>query len=74
MDANTYLVTGNLPDAPVDWNILISDDVITKVIQARNWMNPDVSKKYTKAIESMLSYSQNSSGIDTQDPPQLPTI
>ncbi len=55
--ANLALGAGILPSTPIDWNSLISDSVLIQVLQAKNWMHPDVSKKYTDALTSDLSYS-----------------
>lgn len=49
--------TNPLPGSPIDWNTLISDDVIEKVIQARRWLTPNVTEKYKTLIETNLSYS-----------------
>lgn len=40
-----------------DWNNFISDELITQIIQAKNWLQPDVTKKYQNSVESLLSYS-----------------
>lgn len=55
--ANLILGAGILPSSPIDWNSLISDDVLVQILKAKNWMHPDVSKKYTDALTSDLSYS-----------------
>ncbi|MBC7503535.1 VCBS repeat-containing protein [Candidatus Gracilibacteria bacterium] len=71
-----FLSPGVLPTVPIDWNIYISDEMITKILQSRNWLQPDISVKYRQAIESMLSYS-NGSGSTTSPttlPPQIPVL
>lgn len=42
-----------------DWNNFISDELITQIIQAKNWLHPDITAKYQDALESMLSYSHS---------------
>lgn len=73
--ANSYLSGRALPDRPIDWNQYVSDDFIAKVLQARNWLNPDVTKKYKQAIETSLSYSHEYPSAPLYDsPPKLPTL
>jgi hypothetical protein len=59
--------------ASIDWNTYISDELILRIIQARNWLNPDVTTKYKHAIETSLSYSHEYIGNPTDNPPKLPT-
>ncbi len=37
--------------------------MIEKIIQAKNWLHPDISIKYKKALESMLSYSHVNTSV-----------
>jgi hypothetical protein len=75
IQANTYLAAGALPATPIDWNIYVSDDMITRILQSKKWLNPDIALKYQKSIRSMLSYSQES--IDKSNiintPPTIPS-
>lgn len=73
--ANVYLPAGTIPPTPIDWNIYISDETITKILQAKNWLHPDIETKYKQAIEWMLSYSQeNTSNLSITDiAPKIPT-
>ena len=50
--------------------------MIVKILQAKNWLHPDISKKYKQAIEAMLSYSHGASGSLTPSvlPPQIPSL
>ncbi len=52
-----YLGGKSLPASPFDWNNLISDAVLQKVLQARSWLHPNVTEKYTSIVQSALSYS-----------------
>ncbi len=74
--ANAYLAAGTIPPSPIDWNAYISDDTITKILQAKHWLNPNISAKYKQAIESILSYSHEDTSvrpiIDTA--PKIPAI
>lgn len=54
---NHMVSPGILPVSPLDWNTYISDEMIQKILQAKNWLHPDISLKYRRAIESLLSYS-----------------
>ncbi len=54
--------TAALPATPLDWNSYISDESIDMILRARNWLNPDVTKKYKQAIETSLSYSREYPG------------
>lgn len=54
-----------------DWSEMVSEDTLLQVIQARNWLNPDVTTKHRKLVESMLSYSHGTSG-DTSIVDQVP--
>ena len=74
--ANIYLAAGVLPTNPIDWNIYISDEMITRILQAKNWLHPDISKKYKQAIDAMLSYSHGASGSLSPStiPPQIPSL
>ncbi len=69
---NQIVTPGILPSVPIDWNIYVSDTMIEKMLQAKNWLNPDISVKYKQAIESMLSYShENLSGSTA---PKIPPL
>lgn len=57
IEANGYIGAAPLPVNPIDWNVLISDAALEKIIQAKNWMHPDVSEKTKKIVETSLSYS-----------------
>ena len=59
---------------PLDWNTLISDDVIEKAIQARRWLTPNVTEKYKTLVETNLSYSHTYSGDPLKNPPKLPNL
>lgn len=62
-DANiseNILGAKNLPQN-FDWNDYISDELIVQILQAKNWLHPDITKKYQDSVESMLSYSQSPS-------------
>ena len=72
LEANTLLGAGTFPAAPIDWNTLISDEVLIQVLQAKNWLHPDVSEKYQKLITSDLSYSQTLGGDPALDIPKMP--
>ncbi len=73
---NAIVPPGKLPTSPIDWNIYVSDDTITKMLQAKNWLHPDIARKYKQALESMLSYSHGGVGSTslTTLPPQIPTL
>lgn len=70
--ANTYLTT-NPSLAPIDWNDFLSDEALQKIIEARNWLTPDVTKKYKSTIETALSYSHTYGDVRI-NPPKLPTL
>jgi hypothetical protein len=55
---NSALSVSSLPAGPIDWNTLVSDEVIEKVIQAKRWLTPNVTEKYQKLVETSLSYSK----------------
>ncbi len=61
-----------LPTSPLDWNTLISDDLILQVLRARNWLNPDVTRKYQSLVETNLSYSHEYSINNPKNPPIIP--
>ena len=70
---NTLIGARNLPASPIDWNSLISDDLIIQVLRARNFLSPDVTKKYKSLIETALSYShQYPDRPLTESPPEIP--
>lgn len=71
---NTAIGTNPLPGSPIDWNTLISDDVIKQVIQARRWLTPNVTEKYKTLIETNLSYSHTYAGDPLKNPPKLPDL
>ncbi len=50
--------------------------MIEKIIQAKNWIHPDISLKYRKAIESMLSYSHVNSTVTplVDTAPKIPSL
>lgn len=54
-----------------DWNNYISDEDIMKMLQAKNWMHPDVSQKYKQTIETMLSYSGKYTEKTENTPPSI---
>lgn len=41
---------------------MISDQMIEQILQARRWLHPDISLKYRRALESLLSYSHTNTG------------
>jgi hypothetical protein len=55
---------------------MISDQTIEQILQARRWLHPDISLKYRRALESLLSYSHTNpivtSKIDSA--PVLPSL
>ncbi len=57
IEANGYIGAVPLPINAIDWNVLISDAALEKIIQAKNWMHPDISEKTKKIVETSLSYS-----------------
>jgi hypothetical protein len=71
---NRDLRVSPLPSTPPDWNALITDDVIEKVIQSRRWLSPQVTEKYKSLIETTLSYSHTLSGDILNTPPKLPDL
>ena len=50
--------------------------MIEKIIQAKNWLNPDIAVKYKKAIESMLSYSHENIAVTPriETAPKIPAL
>ena len=54
--AENVLKAKSLP-AKFDWNDYISDELIIQILQAKNWLHPDITKKYQDTIEGVLSYS-----------------
>ncbi len=52
-----YIGTASLPVSPLNWNDYISDAVLEKVLQAKQWLHPDVTEKYASMVQSALSYS-----------------
>ena len=50
--------------------------MLTRILQSKNWLNPDISKKYKSTIEAMLSYSHGASGSLSPStlPPQIPSL
>ncbi len=60
---NQIVAPGILPSAPINWNMYVSNSMIEKILQAKNWLNPDISIKYKRAIESMLSYSHENLSV-----------
>ncbi len=46
------------------------------MLQAKNWLNPDISVKYKRAIESMLSYSHENLSVTpfVSTAPRIPTL
>lgn len=57
IEANGYIGVNALPVVALDWNQLISDAALEKILQAKNWMHPDITKKTQQIIETSLSYS-----------------
>jgi hypothetical protein len=55
---------------------MVSDQMIEQILQARRWLHPDISLKYRRALESLLSYSHTNTGstplIDSA--PILPSL
>ncbi len=69
----SQLVSGAIPSTPIDWNNYISDATIDAILRARNWLTPDVTKKYKTAIETSLSYSREYTWTATTlQPPKYP--
>ena len=56
-EVRNLLGAGNLPATPIDWNTLVSDELILQILKAKQAMIPNVSKKYQNLIETSLSYS-----------------
>lgn len=50
--------------------------MIERIIQAKNWLHPDISIKYRKAIESMLSYSHVNTPVTpfVATAPKIPSL
>jgi hypothetical protein len=73
---NQQIPPGVLPVSPIDWNIYVSDAMIERLIQAKNWLHPDISIKYRRAIESMLSYSHVNTAVTLfiATAPTIPTL
>lgn len=68
-----FFPSNPLPLAPFDWNSLISDAALEKVIQAKKWIHPDITEKAKKIVESSLSYSHQYDKSDiTKNIPLLP--
>lgn len=63
-----------IPSSPLDWNDLISDEVIEKIIQSQNWLHPDITQKNKNVVESSLSYSHRYGSDITKNVPSLPEI
>ena len=55
--ANNYIPANPIPGSPIDWNSLISDAALEKIVQARNWLHPDITEKTKNIVETSLSYS-----------------
>ncbi len=71
--AEQYLSARPLSGDIPDWNQFISDEMIVQILQAKNWLHPDVTLKYQQAVESMLSYShENPDGNRVHDTPKIP--
>jgi hypothetical protein len=73
---NQSIPPGAIPATPIDWNIYVSDPMIEKMIQAKNWLHPDISTKYRKAIESILSYSHVNTAVTpfVATAPKIPAL
>jgi hypothetical protein len=56
-EENTLLGATPLPASPLDWNTLISDAALEKILQAKKWLHPDVTEKTKNIVETALSYS-----------------
>lgn len=76
MDSNIGASLGAraLPASPIDWNTLVSDEVIEKVIRAKRALASNVTKKYQNLLEASLSYSHSSSGDILDNPLPLPGV
>ncbi len=76
MVINQQIPPGILPASPIDWNGYVSDDMIEQILQAKNWLHPDISKKYKQAIESMLSYSHQDLAVTPKinTAPKIPSL
>ena len=75
MIAQQYLSARPLSGEVPDWNAFITDDMIVQILQAKNWLHPDVTLKYQQAVESMLSYSHEHPDRDPLHyTPKIPEI
>lgn len=72
IEAHSYIPSTSLPASPIDWNTLISDTALDKIIQARNWIHPDITEKAKNIVEISLSYSHQYSDDIKNNPPLLP--
>lgn len=46
--------------------------MIVSILQAKNWLHPDITKKYKNSVESLLSYSRRSpTGENLQKMPNI---
>jgi len=73
--AQKFLLQWSPSISILDWNNYISDELLLKVLQSRNWLNPDVTVKYKQSIETTLSYSHEYPNSDvTKNPPKIPTL
>ncbi len=73
---NTTVFGINPLSSGFDWNDYISDEDIVKLLQAKKWIHPDVTKKYKEAVETMLSYSHQYprwQRSEEENPPKITT-
>lgn len=69
---NTLIGAGTLPTSPIDWNSLISDEMILQILQAKYALRPDPVEKYKSSIETTLSYSHEYGLGNIKNPPKIP--
>jgi hypothetical protein len=60
-----------LPTTIIDWNTLISDEMIIKILQAKNWLAGTPTQKYQSRLEASLSFSQLFTGALEKNIPSL---
>lgn len=70
---NTSLGVTELPSIAPDWNTLLSDEMIMKIIMTRKYLAKGVTEKYAHRLQASLSYSQKFDPLDTlKNPLTLP--
>lgn len=70
--AREYLDAVPLIDNPPVWSSALSDELLTEVLRAKNWLNPDIANRHQDIVERMLSYSGEHPQESLYDrPPQL---